>query len=78
VYTVTQQSLNTTGCIHKVNNEVITMKESQVKKEQHKEQRTSTINIRVPPSLKSWIKAKGFSITKIFITACKELGWKTK
>ena len=53
------------------------MKESQVKKEL-KEQRTSTINIRVPPSLKSWIRTRGLSITKIFITACKELGWKTK
>jgi len=54
------------------------MKESQVKKEQHEEQRTATINIRVPPSLKSWIRTRGLSITKIFITACKELGWKTK
>ena len=54
------------------------MKESQVKKEQHEEQKTATINIRVPPSLKTWIKTRGLSITKIFITACKELGWKTK
>ena len=48
------------------------MKESQVKKEQHEEQKTATINIRVPPSLKSWIKAKDFSVTKIFMTACEE------
>tara|TARA_Y100000310_G_scaffold294235_1_gene324555 strand:- start:150 stop:317 length:168 start_codon:yes stop_codon:yes gene_type:complete len=40
--------------------------------------KTVHLTVRVSPHIKKWLKKKGFSATKIFHEAIKELGYKRK